>query len=149
MVKAIEKVQLECINYFNSNPYSVETTTSMSRRIGRSINDISRAVDSLKKVNYLIVSENEGEKYFSRLTTGSDKQEQNSVDVSFEKCIKALTRREREIFYLLIEGYTNSHVAEKLVIAPDTVKNHITNLYRKLNVNDRIQIIKLYYDSLK
>lgn len=55
----------------------------------------------------------------------------------------SLTRREREIFSLLATGYDNDQIAEKLGIAEQTVRNHVSIIYSKLDVHDRFQIIQL------
>lgn len=49
------------------------------------------------------------------------------------------TTREHEILQLLVNGNDNSSIAEKLAISEKTVKNHLTNIFRKLNVKDRTQ----------
>lgn len=43
-----------------------------------------------------------------------------------------LTKREMEVLQLIARGYTNEEIAEELVIAIGTVKNHVTNIYHKL-----------------
>lgn len=48
-----------------------------------------------------------------------------------------LTRREREVLNLVQQGLTNQEIAEALVIELGTVKNHVHNILRKLNVNSR------------
>lgn len=48
-----------------------------------------------------------------------------------------LTRREREVLHLVQQGLTNQEIAETLVIELGTVKNHVHNILRKLNVNSR------------
>ncbi len=62
-----------------------------------------------------------------------------------------LTTREREIFNLLIEGYVTKDISSKLNISEKTVRNHISNVIQKLEVNTRyqavIELIKL--DELK
>jgi pimeloyl-ACP methyl ester carboxylesterase/DNA-binding CsgD family transcriptional regulator len=50
-----------------------------------------------------------------------------------------LTPREREVLNLLAQGLDNATIAERLAIAPKTVRNHITRVYRKLGVNSRTQ----------
>lgn len=40
---------------------------------------------------------------------------------------------------LIAEGLTNKDIGEKLNISEKTVKNHVSNLMKKLNVNDRTQ----------
>jgi DNA-binding NarL/FixJ family response regulator len=48
-----------------------------------------------------------------------------------------LTRREREVLSLVQQGLTNQEIAEALVIELGTVKNHVHNILRKLNVSSR------------
>lgn len=50
-----------------------------------------------------------------------------------------LTRREIEVIRLLTEGLLNKEIAIKLKISEKTVKNHVANIFRKLNVSDRTQ----------
>jgi DNA-binding NarL/FixJ family response regulator len=50
---------------------------------------------------------------------------------------QSLTRREREVLSLVQQGLTNQEIAESLVIERGTVKNHVHNILRKLNVNSR------------
>jgi DNA-binding NarL/FixJ family response regulator len=54
---------------------------------------------------------------------------------------EALTQRELEVLQLAAEGLTNKEIAERLVISEKTVKNHIANIFSKLQVNDRTQAI--------
>ncbi|ASS74858.1 DNA-binding response regulator [Tumebacillus algifaecis] len=51
-----------------------------------------------------------------------------------------LTGREREILACVAGGDTNKQVAERLVIAENTVKNHIKNILDKLNLDNRVQL---------
>lgn len=50
-----------------------------------------------------------------------------------------LTDREREILQLIVDGRSNAEIAEALFISEKTVKNHVTNLLRKLGLEDRTQ----------
>jgi pimeloyl-ACP methyl ester carboxylesterase/DNA-binding CsgD family transcriptional regulator len=52
-----------------------------------------------------------------------------------------LTGREREILELIAQGLNNTQIAQRLVISPKTVRNHITNIFSKLQVTDRAQAI--------
>jgi DNA-binding NarL/FixJ family response regulator len=56
---------------------------------------------------------------------------------------ESLTRREREIFTLIATGYDNAQIAEELHLAEHTVRNHVSMIYSKLEVQDRFQIIQL------
>jgi len=51
-----------------------------------------------------------------------------------------LTPRERELLHHIASGDTNKQIAEKLVIAENTVKNHIKNILEKLGVDNRVQL---------
>jgi DNA-binding NarL/FixJ family response regulator len=51
----------------------------------------------------------------------------------------ALTRRELEILRLVAEGHPNSAVAKMLYVTVPTVKFHLSNIYRKLNVSNRTE----------
>lgn len=52
-----------------------------------------------------------------------------------------LTKRENEIFQLLIKNLTTKQIANKLKISEKTVRNHISNVMQKLGVNGRSQAI--------
>lgn len=56
-----------------------------------------------------------------------------------------LTLREKEILHLILEGLNNQEVADYLKISHHTVKNHITSIFKKLNVSDRIQAMAKIY----
>lgn len=48
-----------------------------------------------------------------------------------------LTPREKEIFTLLIRRYTNAEISQELTIGLQTVKNHVSNILKKLEAEDR------------
>ena len=50
-----------------------------------------------------------------------------------------LATREREVLKLIAEGMINKEIATRLYISEKTVKNHVSNIFRKLNVSDRTQ----------
>lgn len=68
-------------------------------------------------------------KEFNRVTLHTkEKQEDNN-----------LTSREIEVLELIAEGMINKEIAKKLFISEKTVKNHVSNIFRKINVSDRTQ----------
>ena len=52
-----------------------------------------------------------------------------------------LTKREREVFELLIKNKTTSEIGNILFISEKTVRNHISNVMQKLDVKGRAQAI--------
>ncbi|UOQ94407.1 response regulator transcription factor [Halobacillus shinanisalinarum] len=61
--------------------------------------------------------------------------------VEYRKPLHLLTRRECEVLQLLADGNSNRGVAESLYISEKTVKNHVSNILQKMNVNDRTQAV--------
>jgi len=54
-----------------------------------------------------------------------------------------LSERETEVLQLVARGYVNREIAERLCISPATVGTHIKNLYRKLSVHSRVQVVRV------
>lgn len=52
-----------------------------------------------------------------------------------------LTEREREVFKLIVDNYTNAHIAEKLFISEATVKTHVSSILRKTGQPNRSQAV--------
>ena len=68
----------------------------------------------------------------------------DSTDVSqieYRKPLHLLTRRECQVLQLLSEGESNRKVSKSLVISEKTVKNHVSNILQKMNVDDRTQAV--------
>ena len=63
-----------------------------------------------------------------------------------------LTKREREVFDLLIDNRSTKEIADLLFISEKTVRNHISNVMQRLNVKGRaqavVELIKLKEISL-
>ena len=60
-----------------------------------------------------------------------------------------ISSREREILGLLLKGMSNHDIEEHLHISYNTVKNHVYNIYRKLGVNSRWQMLGKIRDTLR
>lgn len=53
------------------------------------------------------------------------------------EALQDLTPREREVFHLVVQGYTNAEIAEHLVLSEKTVKTHVRNISNKLNLSGK------------
>ncbi len=60
-----------------------------------------------------------------------------------------LTEREKDIVKLLCEGATYQDMADRLYISKNTVKHHVTNVYRKLGVNSKEEMIDIFRQKTK
>lgn len=57
--------------------------------------------------------------------------------------ISPLTSREKEILTLVAKGASNADIAQKLFVREVTVKTHLNSIYKKLNVDNRVQAVLL------
>jgi LuxR family maltose regulon positive regulatory protein len=55
--------------------------------------------------------------------------------------VEPLSVRELEVLRLIDAGLSNQQIADKLSVAPSTVKTHINNIYGKLGVQTRVQAV--------
>lgn len=55
----------------------------------------------------------------------------------------SLTERENEVVQYICDGLSNKDIAERMFISANTVKNHISNIYRKLEIKNKVELINL------
>lgn len=87
----------------------------------------------------------QGEAWLDRLTVGNllwqlSGPEQSTPDPR-EKKISSLTERERQVIALIAEGLKNRQIAERLFISTTTVTHHLSSIYSKLGVTDRLELV--------
>jgi DNA-binding NarL/FixJ family response regulator len=63
------------------------------------------------------------------------------------KELEELTSRELEVFQLIARGLSNAEIGERLFISDTTVKTHVTHVFQKLNLRDRVQAVVLAYQA--
>lgn len=61
-------------------------------------------------------------------------------DLELEK----LSNKEKEVALLVVKSFKNSQIAEKLNIKERTVKQHLSNIYAKLNIHDRVSLALMF-----
>ncbi len=74
---------------------------------------------------------------------------EESEEIVRPSWISFLSAREKEILQLMAEGMDNRHIAEKLYLAPQTVKNHVSMIYSKIGTKDRMEAVRLVQDLRK
>lgn len=98
---------------------------------------------SKSKINNEELINEDGIDYIGFLVKGSNKKSyvksmitcfinEKSKDVKIK-----LSEREKEVLNLIAKGYTNKEIAKDLYVSEKTVKNHVSNIFRKINVTDR------------
>jgi LuxR family transcriptional regulator of csgAB operon len=98
------------------------------------------SLTNLKKGIQVVLN---GDLWFSRetLQTTLSHLVGNKITIPDASEDKGLTRREKEILRFVALGKTNDQIANKLNISNLTVKTHVSNIYRKLDVPNRLQAI--------
>jgi len=104
-----------------------------SRMSTENFNQMTKAVKNSKVWTY------------PELTTSLIRNTKTSIldNDSIKLIENRLSKKEQEVIYLVIEGLTNNAIASDLDITTRTVKAHISSIFTKLNVNDRISLILL------
>lgn len=87
----------------------------------------------------------EGEVWLDRATMGNvlnemTKRRFDEADPEETK-IKSLTDRERQVIALIAEGLKNKQIAERLFISETTVTHHLSSIFSKLYVSDRLELV--------
>lgn len=87
----------------------------------------------------------QGEAWLDRLTLGNllwqlSSHDKGELDPQ-RKRISSLTERERQVIILIAEGLKNKQIAERLFISPTTVTHHLSSIYSKLGVTDRLELV--------
>ena len=80
-----------------------------------------------------------GEMWLSRDIMAKCILSQRSAGESSKKDVIFLTQRELEILSMVVSGATNEEIAARICISPHTVKTHIYNIFKKINVPNRLQ----------
>lgn len=95
--------------------------------------DVSSLVKAIQKVV-------QGEVYIHPTLSGILVREYKRKDRNIEDVIgNNLTKREYEVIRLISKGYNNKEIAIELFISEKTVKNHVSNIFKKIKVTDRTQ----------
>ncbi len=123
--------------------YNVHTEAGIENKaIEQGVHGLFYQKDSFKVLPKAIPPILRGELWFSRKTlsncllNGHGQVTSNRVSTDMASC---LTERERQILIRIASGIGNQQIADELHISLHTVKTHIYNIYKKINVKNRLQ----------
>ncbi|WP_256759428.1 LuxR C-terminal-related transcriptional regulator [Cohnella sp. WQ 127256] len=86
------------------------------------------------------------QRYLNKMVESFGILEERNQD---EEPLLHLTPKENTVLELIVKGYSNLEIAKHLFLSETTVKKHISNIYRKLDVNKRVQLINKYPSMMK
>lgn len=76
-----------------------------------------------------------------------EKSSENNNGVQNNTSSDLLTKRELEVVSMIGEGMNNKQIAKKMFISETTVRHHLSSIYAKLNVNDRLNLVIHAYQN--
>src|ERR671930_1960951 len=95
-------------------------------------NQAAILIDNAQMLEELQRKDQRLEQLVDQLLGESGRRPATNVDL-----LAPLTRREQQVLELLVEGLTNREIAMRLVVEPDTVKDHVQSIIKKLGATDR------------
>lgn len=102
--------------------------------------------DLIKAIREVSIGRTYIDQSVANVLTQNTHYEKESNNKQLEK-IELLSRREYEVLALISGGLNNKDIGKELFISEKTVKNHITNLFKKIEVNDRVQATIFAYQN--
>ena len=95
-------------------------------------NQAAILIDSVQMLDELQRKDQRLEQLVDQLLGETGRRPATSIDL-----LAPLTRREQQVLELLVDGLTNREIALRLVVEPDTVKDHVQSIIKKLGATDR------------
>lgn len=81
-------------------------------------------------------------RFLSENAMETNRNESDSQNITLFYKEKGVSKREQEIITYLVSGLSNKEIEEKLFISRRTVENHVYNIYRKLDVGNRVHLVR-------
>lgn len=80
----------------------------------------------------------------AKVNAAGDTDRKAAEEKEFSMILQGLTEREKSVFVLMVRGYTNMQIADKLCLSAGTVKNYISVIYEKIGSRERNALIIKY-----
>ena len=117
-------------------PFSIEELTAK-------VKSILKTKTSQKDINMEEIKN----KMLSFFNSGNDND--NKYKIFKNLCDNySITGREEDILHQVFKGLENKEISDKLNISIETVKYHVKNIFRKCNVQNRVELVRIFSDSL-
>ncbi|MBP7953882.1 MAG: response regulator transcription factor [Nitrosomonas sp.] len=111
---------------------------------------------SAEQINKVINAILQGELWIRRTLTHrildeliKTTHEKKRIKQSIQDAIASLTHRENEIALLVAQGESNKNIAHQLAITERTVKAHLTEIFKKMRVTDRVKVALIIKDVIQ
>ncbi|HLZ27463.1 MAG TPA: GAF domain-containing protein [Chloroflexota bacterium] len=95
-------------------------------------NQAAILIDSVQMLDELQRKDQRLEQLVDQLLGETGRRPATSIEL-----LAPLTRREQQVLELLVDGLTNREIALRLVVEPDTIKDHVQSIIKKLGATDR------------
>jgi LuxR family transcriptional regulator, maltose regulon positive regulatory protein len=105
--------------------------------------DAGEVMARLLRVAFTQIREKSLQAYLQTLLSAFVREPSTSHFLATTLPDEPLTSRERQVLHLLAAGYSNPAIAHELVVSVHTVRTQVQNIYRKLNVHNRLQASEL------
>jgi len=123
------------VAFFNLNP-DIENEKDF---LDRGIRGVFHMNEPLSLIPKGVMAMLNGEMWYSRKTLSARILEPDRKPNTSLEAASSLTAREKEILIGIAAGNSNDEIANDLFISPHTVKTHIYNIYKKINISNRLQ----------
>lgn len=141
----------ECLSEYEVNAHQMSSADFLAffnlsrgleieeRVIPRGVNGFFYTQDSLELIARGITAIFKGQIWVSRKILAQCIGKRDDEKSTGDKTPSLLTAREKEILAMVASGLSNTKIAERLFVSPHTVKTHLYNIFKKINVPNRLQ----------
>ena len=142
LMNARSKVKIIALTIHDNDNYVVELLKNGAKGYllkGVEPGVLLEAVHRVAEGGFYITPELQ-KRIFGELNPGDNVREK-ALNLWREGRNEWLTNREMDVIACIAKGFSNQDIAQALFVSEKTVKNHLTNIFRKLGVNDRTQAL--------
>lgn len=134
----------ECINKFILLDTQCGEENIMAAVLSKGVKGVLQGNTTTSLLKKAIRSVVCGEVWFDKATV---KNLISGFNAKKENKVSNLSTREREIIVQVTKGYTNKEIANNLFVSEPTVKSHMYNIFRKIDISNRPQLIAFAYNN--